>query len=60
MDPGSTASEQRVAKLGGVRHDHRDDAASRSMSPKTVETNLARIYRKLGIKSRAGALIFAR
>ena len=34
---------------------NRDVAAALFISPKTVEANLARIYRKLGIKSRAGA-----
>jgi DNA-binding CsgD family transcriptional regulator len=31
----------------------REVAATLFISPKTVETNLARIYRKLGIKTRA-------
>jgi DNA-binding CsgD family transcriptional regulator len=31
----------------------RDVAAALFISPKTVESNLARVYRKLGIKSRA-------
>ncbi|MDA4105979.1 hypothetical protein MHOL44478_01670 [Mycobacterium holsaticum DSM 44478] len=32
---------------------NRDVAAALFISPKTVEANLARVYRKLGIKSRA-------
>jgi DNA-binding CsgD family transcriptional regulator len=32
---------------------NREIAASLFISPKTVEANLARIYRKLGISSRA-------
>jgi DNA-binding NarL/FixJ family response regulator len=32
---------------------NRDVAAALFISPKTVEVNLARIYRKLGIRSRA-------
>jgi DNA-binding CsgD family transcriptional regulator len=32
---------------------NRDVAAALFINPKTVEANLARIYRKLGIKSRA-------
>jgi DNA-binding NarL/FixJ family response regulator len=32
---------------------NRDVAATLFISPKTVEANLARIYRKLGIRSRA-------
>jgi DNA-binding CsgD family transcriptional regulator len=32
---------------------NKDVAAALFISPKTVEANLARIYRKLGIKTRA-------
>jgi DNA-binding NarL/FixJ family response regulator len=32
---------------------NRDVASAAFMSPKTVEANLARVYRKLGIASRA-------
>jgi DNA-binding CsgD family transcriptional regulator len=48
-----TASEQRVAGLAASGMKNRDVAAALFISPKTVEANLARIYRKLGIKSRA-------
>jgi DNA-binding CsgD family transcriptional regulator len=48
-----TASEQRVAELAASGMKNRDVAAALFISPKTVEANLARIYRKLGIKSRA-------
>jgi DNA-binding NarL/FixJ family response regulator len=48
-----TPSEQRVAELAASGMKNRDVAASLFISPKTVEANLARIYRKLGIKSRA-------
>jgi DNA-binding CsgD family transcriptional regulator len=53
--PGSslTPSEQRVAELAASGMTNRDVAASLFISPKTVEANLARIYRKLGIHSRA-------
>jgi DNA-binding CsgD family transcriptional regulator len=50
---GLTPSEQRVAELAASGMTTRDVAAALFVSPKTVETNLARIYRKLGIKSRA-------
>lgn len=48
-----TPSEQRVAELAASGMTNRDVAAALFISPKTVEANLARIYRKLGIKSRA-------
>jgi DNA-binding NarL/FixJ family response regulator len=46
-------SEQRVAELAASGMTNRDVAAALFISPKTVESNLARIYRKLGIHSRA-------
>jgi DNA-binding NarL/FixJ family response regulator len=48
-----TASEQRVAELAVTGITNREMAASLFISPKTVETNLSRIYRKLNIHSRA-------
>ncbi|MDT5211083.1 MAG: hypothetical protein QOF67_3498, partial [Mycobacterium sp.] len=48
-----TPSEQRVAELAAAGMKNRDVATALFISPKTVEANLARIYRKLGIKSRA-------
>jgi len=48
-----TPSEQRVAELAASGMKNRDVASALFISPKTVEANLARIYRKLGIKSRA-------
>jgi len=48
-----TASEQRVARLAADGLTNREVAAQLFMSPKTVEANLARVYRKLGIRSRA-------
>jgi DNA-binding CsgD family transcriptional regulator len=57
-----TPSELRVAELAAAGLTNRDVAKAAFMSPKTVEANLARIYRKLGIKSRAelGARMAAR
>ncbi|HET7667735.1 MAG TPA: LuxR C-terminal-related transcriptional regulator, partial [Mycobacterium sp.] len=52
-DVGLTPSEQRVAVLAASGMTNRDVAAALFISPKTVEANLGRIYRKLGIKSRA-------
>jgi len=48
-----TASEQRVAELAAEGATNREMAAALFISPKTVETNLSRIYRKLNIRSRA-------
>ena len=48
-----TPSELRVAELAASGMTNRDVAAALFISPKTVEANLARIYRKLSINSRA-------
>jgi DNA-binding CsgD family transcriptional regulator len=48
-----TPSEQCVAELAASGMTNRDAAAALSISLKTVEANLTRIYRKLGIQSRA-------
>jgi DNA-binding CsgD family transcriptional regulator len=48
-----TATESRVAELATAGLTNREIAAAAFMSPKTVEANLSRIYRKLGIRSRA-------
>ena len=48
-----TATERRVAELAAAGLTNREVAAQAFMSPKTVEANLARVYRKLGIRSRA-------
>jgi DNA-binding NarL/FixJ family response regulator len=46
-------AEQRVAELAASGMTNRDVAAALFISPKTVEVNLSRVYRKLGIHSRA-------
>jgi DNA-binding NarL/FixJ family response regulator len=48
-----TPSEQRVAELAATGMTNRDMAAALFISPKTVEANMSRVYRKLGIHSRA-------
>src|SRR5436305_793323 len=48
-----TEAEQRVAELAATGLENREVAAQLFMSPKTVEANHARAYRKLGIRSRA-------
>ncbi len=47
-----TAAEQRVAELAVSGMTNRDIAAALFISPKTVEVNLSRIYRKLKVRSR--------
>jgi len=49
---GLTPSEKRVAELAVSGMSNRDIAAALFVSPKTVEVNLSRIYRKLNIHSR--------
>jgi ATP/maltotriose-dependent transcriptional regulator MalT len=49
---GLTPSEQRVAELAASGMSNRDIAAELFISPKTVEVNLSRSYRKLNIRSR--------
>ena len=46
-------SERRVAELAATGLTNREVALAAFMSPKTVEANLSRVYRKLGITSRA-------
>jgi DNA-binding CsgD family transcriptional regulator len=49
---GLTPTEERVAELVAAGGTNREVAASLFMSPKTVDSNLSRIYRKLGVRSR--------
>ena len=52
--PGElTPTEQRIAELAAAGLTNRAIAERVFLSPKTVEANLARVYRKLGIRSRA-------
>ena len=48
-----TATEERVAVLAASGQTNRQVAAALFLSPRTVEANLARVYRKLGVSSRA-------
>jgi DNA-binding CsgD family transcriptional regulator len=48
-----TENERRVAELAASGMTNREIAAALYMSPKTVAANLSRVYRKLGISSRA-------
>jgi DNA-binding CsgD family transcriptional regulator len=47
-----TAQELQVALLVGEGATNREAAAQLYVSPKTIETHLSRIYRKLGVRSR--------
>jgi DNA-binding CsgD family transcriptional regulator len=61
--PGElTESERRIAELAAAGMTNRQVAEASFVSPKTVEANLARVYQKLGIRSRAelGAQMSAR
>ena len=49
---GLTPTEQRVAELVAAGHTNREVAQALFVSEKTVEANLTRIYRKLGVRSR--------
>jgi DNA-binding CsgD family transcriptional regulator len=53
-----SAAEQRVAELAASGMTTREVAATMLISPKTVESNITRIYRKLGIRSRAELVRF--
>jgi DNA-binding CsgD family transcriptional regulator len=57
-----TETERLVAELAATGLTNREVAKAAFVSTKTVEANLARVYRKLGIRSRAelGARIGAR
>jgi len=47
-----TATERRVAELAAAGHPNDRIAALAHVSVKTVEANLTRVYRKLGVRSR--------
>ncbi|MGN6867227.1 MAG: ATP-binding protein [Solirubrobacteraceae bacterium] len=57
-----TPSEEQVVSLAAAGMRNREIAERLFLSPKTVEANLARAYRKLGIRSRAelGAVVATR
>ncbi|MGE5133788.1 MAG: AAA family ATPase [Gemmatimonadota bacterium] len=48
-----TRTEQEIAELAGAGLRNHEIAARLFLSPKTVEANLTRAYRKLGVRSRA-------
>jgi DNA-binding CsgD family transcriptional regulator len=48
-----TATEHRIADLAAEGLTNREIAARLFISPRTVEANLAKVYRKLGVRSKA-------
>jgi DNA-binding CsgD family transcriptional regulator len=48
-----SATEQRIAELVAEGRSNKEVAALLSLSPKTVEWNLSKVYAKLGVRSRA-------
>ncbi len=50
---GLTPTEETIARLAADGLTNREIADRTFVSPKTVEVNLTRIYRKLGVRSRA-------
>jgi len=50
---GLTPTEKRIAELIAAGHTYREAADALFISPKTVQWNLSKIYRKLGVRSRA-------
>ena len=51
-DADLTPAERRIAELAASGHSNPEIAAALFISSKTVEANLTRIYRKLGIRGR--------
>ncbi|WIM86729.1 AAA family ATPase [Candidatus Mycobacterium wuenschmannii] len=49
---GLTAAEQRIAERAAAGLSNKQIAAELFLAPKTVESNLSSVYRKLGIRSR--------
>jgi len=49
-----TPSERRVAGMAAAGQSNRDIARALYVTPKTVEVHLTSVYRKLGIRRRAG------
>jgi DNA-binding NarL/FixJ family response regulator len=47
-----TVTERRIAELAATGRSNREIAGELFLSERTVEANLTRIYRKLGVRSR--------
>ena len=48
-----TATEQAIAGHAAAGRQNKEIAAAMFITPRTVESHLTRIYRKLGVRSRA-------
>ena len=55
-----TPQELQIARTVGAGASNREAAADLFLSPKTIETHLSRIYRKLGIRSRSQLALMMR
>jgi DNA-binding CsgD family transcriptional regulator len=51
-EPGLTPTEARIADLAAAGRSNKEISQMAFVSVKTVEANLTRIYRKLGVRSR--------
>jgi len=51
-EPGLTPTESRIVALVAEGHTNKEIAAALYLSPKTVESNLRTVFRKLGVRSR--------
>jgi DNA-binding CsgD family transcriptional regulator len=58
-DYGLTAREREVLGLLVEDHTQKEIAEKLFVSPHTVDTHLRNIYRKLGVRSRSGAIVKA-
>jgi DNA-binding NarL/FixJ family response regulator len=54
--PGLSGRERQVAELVGLGHSNREIAQLLVRSPRTVEIHVARILRKLGVRTRAAVV----
>jgi DNA-binding CsgD family transcriptional regulator/tetratricopeptide (TPR) repeat protein len=52
-DPELTTAEARIAELVAAGRSNRDAAAELTLSVKTIEVTLTRVYEKLGVRSRS-------
>ena len=56
---GLTETEAMIAELAATGMTNPEIAAAAFVSRKTVEANLSKVYRKLGVPNRAGAVRYA-
>lgn len=56
---GMTAREVEVLRLVALGHPIKDIATGLGIAPKTVDNHIQGVYAKIGVKTRAGATLFA-